>query len=92
MGDKNPMYNKTGNQHPKFKYKISEEKRNKLSEWGKNRKGDESNASKLSKFDVIQIRTLYRNKKHTQTALSKIYNVTQATISDIILRKSWTHI
>lgn len=91
-GKNNPMYGKTGEQHPKHKYQLSEDKRKKLSEWAKKRKGSKSNASKLTDDDIIYIRTSYKNKIHTQTALSKIYNVTQGTISDIILKKSWTHI
>lgn len=92
VGENNPMYGKTGEQHPKYKYCLSKEKRKKLSEWAKNRRGNESNASKLNESRVNEIRNLYKNKKHTQNELSKIYDVTQVTISDIVLRKTWTHI
>lgn len=91
-GEKNPMYGKFGNQHPKYGITPSEENRKIVSNKAKKRRGNDSNASKLKECDVIEIRCEYKNKKYTQVELSKIYNVTQATISDIIIRKSWSHI
>jgi group I intron endonuclease len=91
-GEKNPMYGKFGNQHPKFEMKMSEENRKIISDKAKKRKGNNSNAHKLTEKDVIEIRREYKDKKYTQTELSGIYNVTQATISGIILKKSWSHL
>jgi hypothetical protein len=91
-GENNPMYGKFGKQHPKFEMKMSEKSRKIISDKAKKRKGNDSNAHKLNEDDVILIRYEYENKKHTQTELSKIYNVTQATISSIILKKSWSHV
>lgn len=89
MNEKNPMYGKTGNQHPKYRYKLSEEKRNKLSVWARNRKGNKSNASKLTNETVLEIRYIYKTKLYNQTELSKIYNVSQITISDVVRKKRW---
>lgn len=92
MGDKNPMYGKRGQEHPKHGYVLSDEKKRKLSEFAKNRKGGNSNASKLTDEIVLEIRYIYKTKLYNQTELSKIYNVTQITISDIVRKKRWTHI
>lgn len=92
LGDKNPMFGKFGKEHPKHGLKLSKNSRNLLSTYAKNRRGSKSNASKLNEKEVLEIREIYKNNNITQTALSKKYNVTQAMISDIIKRKSWTHI
>ena len=92
LGNNNPMYGKIGKQHPKFKYKLSKEKRKILLEFAKNRRGNKSNASKLNENDITKIRFLYKNEKTSQTKLAKMFNVTQVTISDIILKKSWSHV
>lgn len=91
-GNKNPMFGKTGEKHPKHAYVLSNEKRKFLSEWAKNRKGSNSNASKLTEKEVLEIREEYNNKKYTQQKLSEIYGVSQNMISQIINRKYWTHI
>lgn len=91
-GENNPMYGKFGKQHPKFEMKMSEESRKIVSDKAKKRKGNDSNAHKLNENDVIEIRRKYSNEKYTQTELSKTYGVTQATISDIIIRKTWSHV
>jgi len=92
LGENNPMFGKHGEEHPKYGFSLSNDKRKWLSNKMKNRNGIEANASKLTEKNIIDIRFIYGNEKITQTALSKIYNVTQATISDIIKRKSWSHI
>jgi len=92
LGKNNPMYGKFGKLHPKFKMKMSEENKKLLSDKAKKRRGNDSNHSKLTENDVIEIRDKYKNGNYTQTELSKIYNVVQVTISDIIRRKSWSHI
>jgi group I intron endonuclease len=91
-GKNNPMYGKFGKEHPKFKMKMSEKNKKIVSDKAKKRVGNNSNAHKLNECDVIEIRCKYRDKIYNQTELSKIYCVTQATISDIIIRKSWSHI
>jgi group I intron endonuclease len=92
LGENNPMYGKFGKQHPKFNMKMSEENRKLISDKAKKRRGDDANNSKLTEKDVIEIRDKYKNDKYTQRELSLIYNVTQVTISNIIIKKSWSHI
>lgn len=91
-GKNNPMYGRFGKEHPKFEMKMSEENRKIVSDKAKKRKGNDSNASKLNESNIIEIREKYNNKKYTQIELSKIYKITQATISDIIRRKTWSHV
>lgn len=92
LDDKNPMYGKFGKEHPKYGISLSKEKRNIISNKMKLKKGCEANASKLNENIVLYIRNKYVNENFTQTKLSKLFNVTQATISDIINRKTWSHI
>lgn len=91
-GDNNPMFGKTGEEHPKYGYNLSKEEKKILSELAKNRKGSNSNASKLIEKEVLKIREDYKNKLRTQQKLSEIYGVSQNMISQIINRKHWTHI
>lgn len=51
--------------------------------------GELNPAAKLSATQVAQIRALYRPRKVTQVMLASIYGVSQATISSVILKKSW---
>lgn len=54
--------------------------------------GEDSNFSKLKEGDVLKIRELFNTGEYTITKISKIYNVSKPTISDIVKRKSWKHI
>jgi len=53
-------------------------------------RGSKSTRTNLREKDVLDIRILANTM--TNTAISKIYNVTQPCISEIINRKTWTHI
>jgi len=92
QGKNNPMYGKFGNEHPKYGTKVSEENRKLISNVMKNRKGNNANASKLNEKDIINIRYIYENDNYSQSELSKLFNVTQVTISDIITRKTWSNV
>ena len=92
LGKNNPMFGKFGNQHPKYGIEVSEENRKLISNIMKSRRGNDANASKLNEKDIIDIRYKYKNDKCTQIELSRIFNVAQVTISNIITRKTWTHI
>lgn len=52
-------------------------------------KGEKHPASRLKKSDIIEIRAI---KNKTQREISIIYGVSFQHVSDIINRKSWTHI
>lgn len=54
-------------------------------------KGENFYNSKLTKEQVIQIRKEY-TKNHTFQDFANKYNVSRATIRDVILYKTWKHI
>lgn len=55
-------------------------------------KGEEIGTSKLNEDQVREIREKYKPRVYTRAMLSKEYNVTQATIKDIIYRRTWKHL
>lgn len=55
-------------------------------------RGEKHSVSKLKENEVLNIRKSYEIDKISMGKLSKIYNVTVTTISNVIKRKSWTHI
>lgn len=55
------------------------------------RRGEDHRNARLNNAKVLEIRRL-RDLGATQPALSLRFGVNQATISDVILRKSWKHI
>ena len=55
-------------------------------------KGSKHVNSKLTEEQVLKIRWLYATGEYTQAALSKIFNVGQTIICDIVNRKRWKHI
>lgn len=54
--------------------------------------GERHPQSRLTEKDVLNIRERVANKETTQKALAEEYGVTEAHISKIIKRKTWTHI
>lgn len=59
---------------------------------GRQAKGEAISGSKLTEGDVLAIRKRYAETKVPQWKLGEEYGVTQANISDIVRRKTWTHI
>jgi hypothetical protein len=53
--------------------------------------GSKDGSAKLTEDDVLIIRERVRSGE-TQTAVALDYGVTQANVSEIIRRKTWTHI
>ncbi len=53
-------------------------------------RGERVNTAKLSASDVLEIRRL--GDKHTQQALAARFGVHQATISNILLNRTWRHL
>lgn len=95
LGLKNPMFGKTGNKHPNFGKTHSTELIQKMSLARKGKgglKGELSPVSKLDKNQVLEIRSKYIYRIYSTEKLAKEYNVTRITISNIINRRSWTHI
>jgi len=52
-------------------------------------RGQDSWASKLTKNKVKRIRSLYKDKKHNQTSLSKLFDIHQSSVSLIVNNKTW---
>ena len=48
--------------------------------------------AKLAEKDVLEIRQLYGSGTHNQPELSKMFNVCQVTISQIVNNKRWKHL
>ncbi len=49
--------------------------------------GDNCSYAKVSESEVSEIRSLYKERKHTQQQLADKYNVSQTTISEIVNNK-----
>lgn len=61
--------------------------------WNLGNKGHQPNQfTKLNESDVLEIRSKFSPRKYTRKMLALEYNVAEATIKDVVLRKSWTHI
>jgi hypothetical protein len=55
-------------------------------------KGEKNCKAKLSEEEVKQIRLMYKAGGESTNTLARKFNVTQALISQIVLRKIWKHI
>jgi len=55
-------------------------------------KGERCPRALLNNKEILKIRKLYAGKKYNQTQLGNMFGVCQAHISDIILKKTWSHI
>lgn len=56
---------------------------------GRQQRGVKHHNSKLTEADAENIRTLYANKDISQAEIGRLYNVSQTTVGQIILRKLW---
>jgi hypothetical protein len=55
-------------------------------------KGEKNCKAKLSENQVIKIRQMYEHGNESTNTLARKFGVTQALISQIVLRKIWKHI
>jgi group I intron endonuclease len=78
-GEKNANFGNRGENNPNFGKHPSEEILKKL-------RGENNHKNKLTEEQVREI----RNSNLTQMELAKIYNIKQATISSIKLKKIWS--
>ena len=95
QGDKNPMFGKCGEKHPRFNTKASKETRDKISLGRKATNtsiGEKHPKAKLNSNDIIKIREMYFTEGISQLNISKIFNVAHSNINSIVLRKTWSHI
>ena len=56
------------------------------------RRGDQNGNAKLTAVIILEIRRRWADERPSQSALAIAYGVTQATISAIVLRRSWKHL
>lgn len=54
--------------------------------------GEKLHLSKLNENQVLEIRSLYKDKKMNQTEISEFYGVNQSTISLIVNNNTWKYI
>lgn len=55
-------------------------------------KGEEIGNSKLLEFQVIEIRNKFKPHVYSRAKLAKEYNVSEATIKDILYKRTWIHL
>jgi hypothetical protein len=55
-------------------------------------KGEQIGTSKITEKQVIEIRNKFQPRIYTRQMLANEYNISPATIKDIILKKSWKHV
>jgi group I intron endonuclease len=92
IGDKNPMFGKKKELHPKYMKKVSIETKLKLSQKKLGIKTNKRNHSKLTENDVIIIRKMYHEDKISQPKIANKFLVSYGTVNKIIKRKMWVTI
>jgi len=80
--------NKNDNRAISLKWDTRADNQKHASENGLTSQGEKHFRSKLTDKDITEIRS--SNLKHLE--LSKIYNVSRPTITDIVNKKSWKHV
>jgi hypothetical protein len=55
-------------------------------------KGSVNPSAKFTEDDIREIRRLAATGEYTKTKIAKMYNTTDANISKIVLRQSWSHV
>jgi len=89
LGEKNPMFGKRGDKHPKFNKEVSIESRNKMSLSHIGIPTNRRTHTKLTENDVINIRKMYHEDKISQPNIASTFNVSYTTINKIIKNKMW---
>ncbi len=59
---------------------------------GRQTVGEKLPQSKLTEQNVLKIRQLYSTGNYTQKELGNIFGINHATISDLIVGKTWKHL
>jgi group I intron endonuclease len=57
-----------------------------------NVKGEKNGRAIVTEEDVSKIRNLYASRKYSQKEIASMFKIGQTTVSDIVLRKKWTHV
>lgn len=53
--------------------------------------GSDNFSAKLNEIDVIEMFYLYKNKNYLQRDIAELFNVSRATVCNILNGKSWRH-
>jgi DNA-binding XRE family transcriptional regulator len=56
---------------------------------GRSTLGSKNGAAKLTEVKAAQIRKMYASGNFTQVKLAELYDVSQTTVSDIVLNRHW---
>lgn len=58
----------------------------------KDQRGAKNSAAAVTETQVLDIRSIWASRSLTQREIAARYQITQSTVSAIVLRKSWNHI
>jgi hypothetical protein len=58
----------------------------------KDNKGEKSNFAKFTEKEVLEIRDLAKSKRFTQREIGKFYGCVNQNVSEIVNKKTWSHI
>lgn len=58
----------------------------------KEQRGEKNTSAKLTPEDVLVIRMLWDKREVSQSEMAKRYGVSQVTINEVCLRKTWKHL
>lgn len=58
----------------------------------KEQRGEKNTSAKLTAEDVLVIRDLWDKREVSQSELARRYHVSQVTINEVCLRKTWRHL
>lgn len=78
-----------GEKNCRYGVEVSESTKKRMSDSSK--KGEDNISSKLTKFDVLEIRKIYLTGLSSRK-IAKMFKVTKGTIMSIINKKTWKHV
>lgn len=54
--------------------------------------GEKNGFSKLTATEVVRMRAMYESGRYTQETLARLFEVSQTSVSRVVLRRCWSHI
>lgn len=58
----------------------------------KDQRGEKNSSAAVTETQVLEIRSIWRASALSQREIAAKFNITQSTVSAIVLRKSWAHL
>lgn len=58
----------------------------------KDQRGSKNTSAKLTEAQVLEIRSLWDQHRTTQTEIGRRFGLSQVSVSEIVLRKTWKHL